>query len=363
MGKPRSMQRSWPCALLAVGLLARAAAADTHLDALAREFRMIARAPGAVVAGLCDGEPGVGTAGVRQIGADFPVAPDDLWHVGSLTKSMTATLVARLSETGRIDRNASVGSLLGIAAPRLHPAYRDQGFEALLSHRAGLPANSGWFARALDRLLEGDPLSDRKRYVSRLLQAPPAVGHGEFHYSNAGYVVAAAMLEEATGEMWEDLIVREVFQPLGLRSAGFGPPPGNEQPWGHQRAPSGDLIAVEPGPRADNPAVLGPAGRVHISARDMLRYLSVHAARDPAYLAAESWDWLHRPRGEPPYALGWIVGPDGRLFHDGSNTMWFAFAVAGPGAGRAVFAAVNSGDAELAPSAFAAIAQRVCRAG
>ena len=67
----------------------------------------------------------------------------------------------------------------------------------------------------------------------------PAHPPGEkYAYSNVGYTIAGAMAEKATGATWEDLVKREVFEPLELTGAGFGPPKSPdetlEQPRGHR---------------------------------------------------------------------------------------------------------------------------------
>ena len=142
-------------------------------------------------------------------------------------------------------------------------------------------------------------------------------------------------------------MTREVFVPLGLTTAGFGAPGtagANDQPSGHRSGLLGGLRAVEPGPMADNPPVLGPAGTVHLSLEDLGRYLSVHMAgargEETGYLSEESWHTLHTPPFGDEYAMGWGVR-EGLLMHAGSNTMWYMQMVMAPEADRAVIIAFN----------------------
>ena len=77
-----------------------------------------------------------------------------------------------------------------------------------------------------------------------VLAEKPAYPPGEkYAYSNVGYTIAGAMAEKATGATWEDLVKREVFEPLELTGAGFGPPKSPdetlEQPRGHRRSSAG----------------------------------------------------------------------------------------------------------------------------
>jgi D-alanyl-D-alanine carboxypeptidase len=297
-------------------------------------------------------------AGLRSAVGDDPVQRDDLWHVGSITKSMTATLVARLAESGTIAWEDAVGEVLGDLPVAIDPAYAEATYADLLSHRSGLAANLGFLAsiRLAGTDENREAPADRRTYAAMVLSRKPNVAPGSFLYSNAGYVVAGAMLEATTGESWETLIRREVFDPLGMDSAGFGPPGSPDvvdQPRGHRRLLGiGPLRPAEPGPAADNIPALGPAGRVHANAADMLKYLAAHATKDPGFLHRESWVRLHSKLPGGDYALGWRREPDGRLTHDGSNTMWYARATFWPAEARALFMAVNRAGALKAPGGF-----------
>src|SRR5207248_3569540 len=87
-----------------------------------------------------------------------------------------------------------------------------------------------------------------------------------------------------------------------------------------------------PGPDADNPPSLGPAGTVHCSLVDWEKFLVVHlkgARSEPTIVSQSSIDTLHSPPPGGDYALGWIVADrswgNGTVFtHSGSNTMWYA---------------------------------------
>jgi len=238
---------------------------------------------------------------------------------------------------------------LGDRIDGIRPEYANATFIDLLAHRSGLPANAG-----LTTLLSlsgtdaaRDAPADRIVYAEAVLTRSPAGEPGEFLYSNSGYIVAGAMLEAVTGESWETLITREVFEPLNMASAGFGPPGTADvidQPRGHRAGLFGGLNAMEPDSgQSDNPPSLGPAGRVHVSMQDYARFLRLVLdganGRDGNYLTAESWERLLTPVGDN-YALGWGIS-GGALMHAGSNTMWYLQAVVWPDTDRFVVVAVN----------------------
>jgi len=350
------MIRSFTLALAVLATpaaLAQPATNDARLAALAETAREASGSPAVAVMLWQHGEARIGVAGVRAEGSDIAVTPDDLWHIGSDTKAMTATLAARLVERGVISWDDTIGERLGEVIEEIHPAYRDLTFRHLFSHRAGVPANIGMVDMVRFQMegAGGRPMPEQRLdYATRMLRtAPAAEAETEFLYSNAGYVIAGAMIEQATAESWEALMAREVFEPLGMESAGFGPPGSADeidQPRGHRSGMLGGLTAVAPGPRADNPPVLGPAGTVHVSLADLGRYLEAHIAGDRGeggdYLTADGWHTLHTAPFGGDYALGWGL-QNGRLLHAGSNTMWFVQILMDPANDRAVVIAFNDG--------------------
>lgn len=281
--------------------------------------------------------------GVRAAGKAEAVTPADAWHLGSIGKSMTATLVARLVEAGAFAWTDTVGAVLG--APVATAPFRDATLLHLLSHRAGLIANLPITQFLQLERQSDDPRAERAKFIDFAAKAKP-VGPlgGQMVYSNVGFVVAGAMVEARAGLSWEAAMRREVFEPLGLTSAGFGAPAG-PNPLGHSKAMFGQarkphLGGVEGGTN-DNPAAMGPAGRIHMTPADLLTYLAAHRDRTP-FLKAETWATLHSPPFGGDYALGWVVRPDG-LWHNGSNTLWYAEVRFDPQAGIAVCAAANDG--------------------
>ncbi len=278
----------------------------------------------------------LGAAGVRREGSPDPLRPDDAVHLGSCTKAMTATLVARLVERGVIAWDTPLSTLL--PGFDIHPDLRAVTLIELLSHRAGLRDGSQY----------QDAAGGRHQVARVALSKPPRFAPGtEFRYSNAGYVVAATALEVVTGERWEELVTREVFAPLGMTGCGFGPPDRASGHRGHR--PDG----------TDNPAAMRPSGGVHCPVEDWARFAAAHAERRADYLPEASWKCLQQPVGGSTYALGWFVGPtkDGSvaLTHDGSNLRWYSTIHVRPRERIAVLAVVNAGTSTADEAAHAAL--------
>ena len=308
-----------------------------------------------------------GVAGERARDSGSGAQIDDLWHIGSITKSFTATLAARLVENGELTWTAPLGELL----PTLleDSPYATRSLPDLLSHQSGLPANlSPAETRRLVNL-DSSVREQRLAVVETVVAETPGTG---FLYSNAGYVSAGAALEVQLDDSWENLLREHVLEPLELSSAGFGPPgemasDGGanqliDQPRGHRRGNDGVNRPVEPGPWADNPPFLGPAGTLHLTISDLARYAQEHLRGElgtSLLLEPETFRFLHQPQGDAGdseqegggYALGWVVEDQdwagGRtIWHNGSNTMWYALVVLIPERSRGIALATNVMDRE-----------------
>lgn len=259
-------------------------------------------------------------SGLRAAGHPEAAQQGDLWHIGSITKSFTATLFARMVQAEKIRWDSQLGKhLTGVPEH-----YRSLTAFELLSHHGGLPANPPIGDLLSLPRTEKDPRVSRRRYAaSAMVQVPLAKPQARFAYSNVGYVLAAIMLENTAGLAWEHLIRREVLGPLGLKSAGFGPPGSVkriDQPRGHVEGTPAYL---------DNPVAMAPAGGLHLSLSDLLKYLAAHRDK-PKFLRADLWQELHSPRFGSSYAFGWFVGPGAELWHNGSNTAWYAEVLVEP---------------------------------
>jgi CubicO group peptidase (beta-lactamase class C family) len=291
-----------------------------------------------------------GAVGVRKAGTDIPVTVDDLWHLGSDTKAMTATMIGALVEKGVLKWESTPADLFPDLPESAPTALKKANLLHLLSHRSGLPGNIPW--PLIPRT--GSTREQRRTALKiaaglKTAEEPPA----PYVYSNLGYVVAGAMAEKAADASWEDLMRKTVFEPLGMDSAGFGGigTPGQiDQPWPH--GPNG-APETGNGPEVDNAPVIGPAGIVHCRLADWAKFVADQLRGDrgePSLLKTETYKRLHTPPFPGTYALGWLVaerdwagGP--MLAHNGSNNMNYASVFMAPIRGFAVLVVCNQGGA------------------
>ena len=288
----------------------------------------------------------IAVSGVRKLGDPADVTPADLWHIGSISKSFTSALVARRIERGELKPDATLGELLGAARAQ---KFAGATLMNVLSHRAGLPPNP--VGAGLNAIYQsGDPMpSIRRRVVDLALASEPlnAPGAG-FLYSNIDYILLGSILEEKSGKAWEEIVREEILTPLKLTSAGFGAPgtPGVvTQPRGH-RGQGTALTPVEPGVFADNPPVFAPAGTMHMSIADLARWGQEHLRGErgqDGLLKAATFKLLHTPPAGD-YALGWVSQTKGDqrvIWHNGSNTMWYAIVAFNAAADTGVVLVTN----------------------
>ena len=299
------------------------------------------------------------SSGRRCADCETPVGASDLWHLGSCTKAITATLVAVLVQEGLLSWEMTLAKAFPDWAERMKPEYREVTLRDLLRMRGGVPGGGPPEAWARAWSMDGTPTEQRRRYCEAVLREQAPGPQGQMQYSNEAYAIAGLICETVAGMPYEELVRTRIAVPLGLTSLGFGAPGAVEepctptQPCGHRT----DGSCVKPSPMADNPPALSPAGRAHMTLRDWATFVQAHLRGEregiPALkLQAAAVQALHDPGTGPgtPYAGGWLVRPHPRLgrerptlWHNGSNTMWYVEALLSPEQDLAILVACNSG--------------------
>ena len=147
------------------------------------------------VAVAIDGElAAAAVSGERRRDSGIPVTVGDRWHVGSITKSLTATLLAVLEEDGLLSADDALTALLPdveMAAGRsaCTPAH-------LMTHTAGVAANFPAESQDVWPETAEELVAERRRFVADALAEEPESPCGErFLYSNVGYTVAGHVAE------------------------------------------------------------------------------------------------------------------------------------------------------------------------
>jgi len=246
--------------------------------------------------------------------------------IGSTSKTFTALAIMQLADAGRVALDSGVARYVGLlGAPtgaarvvaRVTPA--DARVPAitvrqLLTNVGGIPAGfAGDPFDQLDTAVTALESLVRDDILTRPLDFAPGTG---YTYSNRGFSLASLVVQDASGESYEDYVMRHIFQPLGMRhSTGrFWEGPARGVVQGYRESVDG-----RPLPR---PAALGRAhtgsGMILSTSRDAGRYLSAliaggRAADGTRILSERGTAELLRPQqkaeselgGPTTYALGW----------------------------------------------------------
>jgi CubicO group peptidase (beta-lactamase class C family) len=337
-------------AIAAFSLAATASAADT-LDATLKAAMHGSKVPAVGALVVRDGKViEQAVRGVRRSDGKAAVNADDVWLIGSTGKVMTVAMIARLVERGTLAWDTPLEKMLPELAQTMRPEYRKVTLVQLLSHQSALPRD----IRNLKTIESyfGDKRPTREQrlaYIGKaLMDAPEVVKDTPFSYSNTGFLVAAAIAEKATGQSYEALMQKEVFEPLGMRKVGFGDT-GAGQNRGHQRGKP--MLAMR---RADDgaPAMYAPAGFLHMPLAAWAQFnldQLAGAKGQGKLLKPASYRLMQTAQPNSPAGLDWgvqdsIAGRQGpALVHQGSDGNWLAIVALFPEQGTGAMVVANAG--------------------
>jgi CubicO group peptidase (beta-lactamase class C family) len=205
--------------------------------------------------------------------------PKTQYRLGSITKTMTATMVMQLRDEGFF----ALDDLLY----RHLPGTPVGGItlRQLLGHVSGLQRepDGPWWERAAG----GDVDQLLAELAFDKIAAPP---FRSYHYSNLAYGLLGAVLQRVTGEAWSDLVGKRVLDPLGMKRTTYHP----VEPFarGYVVHPLHGSLHEEP--RLDAGA-MAPAGQLWSTITDMVKWAAFLADPAPAVLGRDTVDEMCRP--------------------------------------------------------------------
>ncbi|GAB2577439.1 hypothetical protein GCM10027066_20010 [Dyella jejuensis] len=148
--------------------------------------------------------------GMASIELHVPSVNDDVYRIGSITKTVTAATILLLSQQGKLSLDDHLSKFL----PEF-PHASDITLAELLSHTAGVSDN--WNADPTLRL-------DTKTLVGLIAKQPLDFKPGsKWLYSNSGYVLLGAVIEKVTGHRWDEVERELVLAPFGMDHSGYYP--------------------------------------------------------------------------------------------------------------------------------------------
>lgn len=321
------------CLGLSLSLLAGSALAieSAELEQLARQ-RLEGDRSGACVA-VAVVEATVSRAFVCADPAqEGRIGPDSAFEIGSVAKTMAATLLAELVMQGKAALEDPLAKHLpdGSAVPEFEG--QPIRLRHLLTHSSGLPSlPPGYQPGSMD-----DPYAglDAEAVLSalartRLNQAPGQA----FAYSNFGLMLLSLAVAEIAGEDYDRRLASQLLQPLGMSGAAVNLADV-------QRPAQGHLPGGRPTPAWTASGTIAGFGVLRATLDDMVAYAQAQLGQTQTPLSA-AIDLSQRPiEGAPrPMAMSWLLAPlNGAQIHvheggTGGFSSFFAFNRA---AGRAV---------------------------
>ena len=288
--------------------------------------------PGVSVGVLQDGEERHEGFGVTSVDNPLEVTPETRFQIGSISKTFTGTAVMHLVAEGVIDLDRPVREYV----PGLELA--DSGATAGVNMRHLLAHTGGWVGDYFDDTGWGDDAV--ARYVERMRTLPQLTALGElWSYNNAGFALAGRVVEVVTGERFEDVVKRLVFDPLGLASSTYWPWEVMTERFvvGHVDE-DGEARVARPWPVGRS---AHPAGGITSTTPDLLRYARLHLdpppelapMQEPQADTAEEGEWI---------GLTWY-GEDefGTIRHGGGTMGQVSVLVLQPATGFALAVLTN----------------------
>lgn len=369
------MQRRFLSALmLALASAPLLAAPPVDFETRAETLRQRIGVPGLAIAIVENGKTTLARGfGVRQLGAPATVDGDTLFPTGSTGKAITVAALATLVDAGKIGWDDKV--LDHLPGFQMYDPWvtREITIRDLLTHRSGLGYGAG------DLLFVPRTNLSRLETVRRVRHIKPATSfRSTFAYSNLMYVVAGQLIEQVSGQTWEDYVREHVLRPAGMTVStthnldNFATA---NRAYPHARM-NGGLRGAGDQVRLDERDDLGrnaaPAGGIASSANDLAAWLQTLLAAGVApggkrVFSAEAREQMWTPTMSMPggpmppelklvesklssYGLGWDL-----VDYRGARMIWHGGAVFGFGTAVVLlpeqnvgFAiTVNSEDGEL----------------
>jgi CubicO group peptidase (beta-lactamase class C family) len=318
------------------------------VDHVATGYLGTARAPGLSIACAHGAEPILASAyGESDAGTRETCTADTAFCVGSITKQFTAASVLVTAAAGRLDIDEDVAAFF----PRKNLPRKGVSLRNLLSHTAGL--SSG----AESAFCAGEAFTARPEDILALpSDAEPGV---KWCYCNAGFAIAARIIEEITGEEYNNRLVLSVFEAARLERTSVGPPNGDSSARGHARTPGGFGYV-----RPVTPLASFGSGDIYSTAADLVRWFN--ALSEGQVVPSELYCLMKKPfvmkSGEAAsYGLGMFVGQFGgtlELSQDG-NSGGFSSQLACYPDQDLVVAALTNGSAHDAEGIEKSIARNI----
>ncbi len=185
-------------------------------DRLFRNSMQNKKIPGAAYAIVEMGEPlKVGTFGTRAKGRNLPVTEDTVFRLASVSKTFSASLVAKLVEEGQLTLDTKVSPFVPVFQLKKKGHAEQIELSHLLSHTVGLTPNS------YDNMIEDG--WDLPKILPRFKRLSPICAPGKcYGYQNIAFSLVEPIVEATVDDEFNHLMEERILTPLGMQTASIG---------------------------------------------------------------------------------------------------------------------------------------------
>ncbi len=183
---------------------------DKTVEKILRDWNVPGCGVGIVIKGKLEFARGYG---YRDLEKKLPVTPNTLFQIASNTKLFTATAIGFLVDEGKLDWDTPIKKYV----PQI-TFYNDElnanvTIRDMLSHRTGISRHDGiWYKSDFTRR----ELFDRLKYME-----PSIPLRQGFLYNNLMYAAAGQIVQDLSGQTWEDFVKSRIFTPLNMSHSMF----------------------------------------------------------------------------------------------------------------------------------------------
>jgi len=272
----------------------------------------------------------INALGVHSVDLKDAATLNDRFHIGSNTKAMTAFVIDKYVEKGKLKWSTKFFNLFPDLKKTSKPDYYNITLEELISHQARIQPFQGENDPAVPDF-KGTNQEKRNQFGKFVLTLDLAKIDSEhkYIYSNAGYTLATMMLEKVTRKSWEQLIDQVFNKDLKL-DVKLSWPENQiaKDTWGHSFE-NNKLIPV-PSNTDYHLDYTEPAGDINIKLTDYIKFIQLNIKGlqgHDNYLKASTYHFIHK--GIEGYSLGWFNSyEDNKDFSTHSGTAGTYYTIA-----------------------------------
>jgi beta-lactamase class C len=231
--------------------------------------------------------------GVKKKGKKDPVDLNTVFQLGSISKTVSSTLIALLKKQKLLSLSDPMGNYYSHILPTTQ-------IQHLLSHTAGY-ARKGWNQKIEEGI-------KRPELLKHLAESPQETPGETYDYHNLVFSLIQNVVEKICEQPFDEALKRRIFHPLKMTRTTAGFRDFNLQPnraWPHQGTQKGRWQPSKDYSHFYHEAVSSAAG-VNSSITDMARFLKLQMGGSPDFLSSQDLAEFHQPFTEAPDGRGWF---------------------------------------------------------